>query len=260
MAESNTQRPRADWTARAAMLTVVVTVITFAVTTFVTNRDNQAERDLTRQGQITDRYTAAVDQLGRDQLDVRLGGIYALERIMRDSKPDQPTIVEILSAFVRDRAPIPCPEGRDHPENDVQAALTVLGRRDPKLDQDKTKTDLSRTCLIGADLTKANLPEVNLAYTALTCARLPGAHLEDADMSHTYLGHAHLNDTILTGATLIKTVLNDAYLTNADLTGSTLNQVNLTHAAVTKQQLATAKRVIATQPPKGSPRPSPCPP
>jgi membrane protein implicated in regulation of membrane protease activity len=33
---------------------------------------------LTQQGQITDRYTKAIEQLGSDKLDVRLGGIYAL--------------------------------------------------------------------------------------------------------------------------------------------------------------------------------------
>ncbi|MEV8533240.1 hypothetical protein [Streptomyces sp. NPDC051211] len=36
--------------------------------------------DLTAKGQITERYTAAVGQLGDDELAVRLGGIYALER------------------------------------------------------------------------------------------------------------------------------------------------------------------------------------
>jgi membrane protein implicated in regulation of membrane protease activity len=33
---------------------------------------------LSQQGQITDRYTKAIEQLGSDKLDVRLGGIYAL--------------------------------------------------------------------------------------------------------------------------------------------------------------------------------------
>ena len=35
---------------------------------------------LTVQGQVTERYTRAVEQLGSDKLDVRVGGIYALER------------------------------------------------------------------------------------------------------------------------------------------------------------------------------------
>jgi hypothetical protein len=62
---------------------------------------------LTQQGQLADRYTKAIAQLGDDKLDVRLGGIYALERIAVDSKRDHPTVVEVLSAFVRERsAPI----------------------------------------------------------------------------------------------------------------------------------------------------------
>jgi hypothetical protein len=61
----------------------------------------------TREGQITDRYTRAVDQLGSQHLDVRLGGIYALERIARDSPPDRPTIEEVLTAYVRGHAPWP---------------------------------------------------------------------------------------------------------------------------------------------------------
>ncbi len=43
---------------------------------------------LSEQGQITDRYTKAIDQLGTqgaEHLQTRLGGIYALERI------DEPT-------------------------------------------------------------------------------------------------------------------------------------------------------------------------
>ena len=60
---------------------------------------------LSREGHITDRYTKAVEQLGSDKIEVRLGGIYALERLMRDSSTDQPTIVEVLAAYIRRHAP-----------------------------------------------------------------------------------------------------------------------------------------------------------
>jgi hypothetical protein len=60
-----------------------------------------------REGQITERYTRVIDQLGHAQLDVRLGGIYALERIARDSSADHATIGEVLTAFVRSHAPWP---------------------------------------------------------------------------------------------------------------------------------------------------------
>jgi hypothetical protein len=59
------------------------------------------------EGQITERFTRAVDQLGSDKLEIRLGGIYALERIAKDSADkDHWTIMEILTAFVRERSPV----------------------------------------------------------------------------------------------------------------------------------------------------------
>jgi hypothetical protein len=64
----------------------------------------QRTHELTEQGQVTDRYTKAIEQLGSGQLDVRLGAIYALERIVIDSARDQSTIVEVLAAVAREHA------------------------------------------------------------------------------------------------------------------------------------------------------------
>ena len=70
--------------------------------------------ELTEQGQVTDRYTKAIEQLGSDKLDVRIGGIYALERIARDSARDHPTVMEVLTAFIREhsREQWPPPDSR----------------------------------------------------------------------------------------------------------------------------------------------------
>jgi hypothetical protein len=54
-----------------------------------------------QQGQITDRYTKAVDQLGSTDPAVRLGGIYALERLTHDSPSDQTTIMKVLVSYIR---------------------------------------------------------------------------------------------------------------------------------------------------------------
>jgi hypothetical protein len=59
---------------------------------------------LSREGQVTDRYTKAVEQFGSDKLDVRIGGIYALERIARDSAKDHPAVMEVLTAFTREHS------------------------------------------------------------------------------------------------------------------------------------------------------------
>src|SRR5664280_1008352 len=120
-------------------------------------------------GSPHDRYTKAVEQLGSDKIEVRLGGIYALERLMRDSSTDQPTIVEVLAAYIRQHAPpasldeaktADSPTLPSSPDADVQAALTVLGRRAAVAAEnhiDLTGAHLAGAQLGWADLTGANL-------------------------------------------------------------------------------------------------------
>lgn len=59
--------------------------------------------DIDREGQITERFTRAIEQLGSGSPAIRLGGIYALERIAKDSARDHATVVHILTAYVRER-------------------------------------------------------------------------------------------------------------------------------------------------------------
>ena len=62
--------------------------------------------NLQRRGQVTERFSKAIDQLGRnDQLDVRIGGIYALEQIALDSRDLHGPVMEVLTAYVREQAP-----------------------------------------------------------------------------------------------------------------------------------------------------------
>src|SRR6516165_2326495 len=126
----------------------VTNVINTRATTEVSRRAVEAAQrtvELTEQGQVTDRYSKAIEQLGSDKgLDVRIGGIYALERIAHDSPRDYPTIMDVLATFIRDHSPEqwpPVEPGRVDPLHrpvtrpDVQAALTVIGRRNPRHDR-----------------------------------------------------------------------------------------------------------------------------
>src|SRR6266511_3519309 len=188
---------------------------------------------LAQEGQITERFTRAIDQLGQpgpDRLDVRLGGIYALERIAHDSPTHRLAVFEIFTAFIRSHAPLPPPLPGEHNANahtnqvpllqsrapDIQAALTIIGRRpthknDPPL-----------------DLRQTDLREANLGGANLTRARLSGADLTGADLTAADLTEAWLDEADLTGADLIGADLTEAWLDGADLTGAQLGRVNLT--------------------------------
>jgi hypothetical protein len=184
---------------------------------------------LTQQGQITDRYTKAIEQLGNDKLDVRLGGIYALERIAVDSKRDHPTVVEVLGASIREHSQLttqpslPATDGaggeptmaspRPGPTTDVQAACTILGRL--PLRPGVPWGDLSGAHLERANLSGAHLEGANLTGAHLERADLSGAHLEGANLTGAHLEGTNLRGTHLEGAALVFTYLEGTDLRDA---------------------------------------------
>ena len=58
------------------------------------------ERDL-EERRVTELYTKAVEQLGNDKAPVRLGGLYALERLGQDNPKQRQTIGDVLCAYLR---------------------------------------------------------------------------------------------------------------------------------------------------------------
>jgi len=194
--------------------------------------------EVTEQGQVTDRYTKAIDQLGSDKLDVRIGGIYALERIARDSPRDHPTVMEVLAAFVREHSreqwpPLPDEPGADMPERatrpDVQAAIKVIGRRDSN--RDREAVDLGGANLTRAYVAGTNLAGARLVSANLTDAYLGGAYLKDADLNGAVLNGTRFNGAHLNGAFLNYAGLKGADFTGgADLTGAYLIGAHLTGA------------------------------
>ena len=175
---------------------------------------------LNRAGQITDRFTKAIEQLGHEAIDVRLGGIYALERIARDSADDYPQVVEVLTAYVRDHAPLG-DRPRDSPDTDVQAVLTVLGRRSVTHEHEPS-LNLGATDLGSADLRRANLSGASLAGARLFMAYLQRADLKDADLFWANLEFASLENADLSGTTLHAADLTAAQnISEANFSGAT---------------------------------------
>ncbi|MBS9372437.1 pentapeptide repeat-containing protein [Rhodococcus sp. B50] len=178
-------------------------------------RANENQYKLSEQGLLTERFSKAIEQLGSSTLDVRLGAVYSLERLSRDSIPDHPTIFEILGAFIRTHAPVtpectesPAPLTEPRPPVDVQAALTAIGRRDAAHDG-ANAIDLSSSCLAGASLTDADLYGADLTESVLAYADLRGTDFTDA-----HLTGVDLYGADLTGATLIGIEFHDADLTD----------------------------------------------
>ena len=163
-----------------------------------------------RHRRVTGRCATALDQLGSEDLEVRIGGIHALERAARDTPADHAAVMETLAAFIREHShphwPPPDPAGqvRERPlRPDVQVAMTAIGRRLAERDTrpiDLTRADLADADLARADLTGADLSGARLTGADLTAARLTGANLADTDLTRADLTRTDLTRTELTGA------------------------------------------------------------
>ncbi len=218
---------------------------------------------------ITGLYTEAIQQLGSEKLWVCLGGIYALEHIARDSPKDRGTIMEVLTAYVRNNAPLTAAsstkpakekpsisrkevatkpveqtgEEQPKPKAEIQAALTVLGRTAiPSAPEGEVRSlNLQATNLAGADLGKANLQKADLGKANLQKAILRKANLQKADLGQANLQKAQLGLANLQEANLGQANLQEADLGEANLQKAILLKANLQKADLWKANLQKAQ-------------------
>ncbi|WP_236573971.1 pentapeptide repeat-containing protein [Streptomyces sp. GS7] len=235
-------------------------------------RVSQDSLRATQEGHVTDRFSRAVDQLGSDKLDVRIGALHALWRIAEHSVRDRDAVISIQAAYLRTHLPWP-PTGPDGPAaevpvNDVapletraadaQVALTGLGVLCEHREQ--SWVNLSVTDLRRADCDGLWLPEVNLDRACMEAASLYHANLTQASLVSVNLRHADLKTAILRrtrcvlsdlrGARLVETDLHEGDFTGADLreanlrkadaAGAVFHQADLRQADLRGTDLSTA--------------------
>ena len=224
-------------------------------------------------------------------LEVRLGAIYALERIAQDSERDHIPIMETLCAYIRENAPASgapdhgLGDWEDWPEDtetpppdrtrqkremwlmmlsewadalpaprvDVQAALSVIGRRgEERIAHERRqrrdagdrgpgfRLDLRGVNLQRADLTGLDLARALLNGTRLDAANLLDARFEGADLREARLEAAHIMVARLEGADLRGARVGGADLMGASLEGADLREARLEGAKLGWAQLKRA--------------------
>jgi hypothetical protein len=149
----------------------------------------------------------AVEQLGSDKIEVRLGGIYGLERIAKESADYYWPIMETLTALIRERA--------RWTEPDVSASGSVADFYETVGDIEQTQDSPSPPTVIAAALTVIRRRSdenrereqtedwfLDLPNTDLRGALLQDAHLEGADLGGAHLENAYLKDAHLEGVDL----------------------------------------------------------
>lgn len=183
-----------------------------------------------REPKPDEQFARAVEQLGSERADgsprteLRLGGIYALERLSTRFDAEYWPTMEVLTAYVRDNAAwSETAAGLPYRLRvDLQAVLAVLGRRNQQqaahaAGQEKRLLDLRATDLRAANLSGSRLDGVILA----------AAHLDHADATRAVLSRSNLREASLAGATLTEADLQGASLSRANLEGARSNKAHL---------------------------------
>jgi hypothetical protein len=257
----------------AAAMGIYFTSKTVEITLWHNRRTLEETQETWRQnqrGQSANRFTQAIDQIGSDKIEKRLGGIYALDQITRDDKEYRGRVTEVLCAYIRTNYPRPEEPVPQEPEEsgswaknflqNIKNSVTrgiqsvrSLGREpmteletwmEPHFPQERSDIDailaiFRRTLKTDADLYRdgeGSVDYLELNRTDLRRANLENVSLEQANLANTYLPHANLRAAVLKGASLRSSELEYAILEQADLLDTNLSKANLQYANLTKIQ------------------------
>ena len=252
-------------------------------------RSRIAERqaDTAERGLLNERYQRGAEMLGSDVLTVRLGGIYALQRLAEEH-PEQyhVQIMKLFCAFVRNptvdggretglanRDTGEVAETREdgvgvRPRQDVEAVMEAIATRS------KIGIGFERDARFWLDVRNANLSGLDLF--SVEGVNLSWARLTDADLSHVKLrpsadlswvresyqanlSKARLNgvnfeaanlwEAKFLGSLLINANLHIADLRYADLSNATLANADLSGAELRDARLSGTKFSLEDYPP-----------
>lgn len=231
--------------------------------------------ELSSEGQYTNRFSTAVTLLKENDPSVRLGGLYALERVAKDSPKDHPVIMEILAAYIRERSRIqrgnfeksktiasnknqnlngtqtaqvnsnPNP-ANNNPENyypnvekleDLPAPVDVLTAIEI-IRRRKVENDKEDFTF---DLRNANLRGADLKNIKLDGANLSGANLSYTKLDDSNLSFSNLKNANFSYANLDYANFDFAYLQNATFIGADFFLAKLDRTSLDGANFSSAK-------------------
>ena len=172
----------------------------------------QRQAETAQHSLLNERYQKGAEMLGSQVLEVRLGGIYALQSLAAGHpKEYHIRIMRLLSTFVRN-------PNRDKLETSgVMSMVNDRSEQQLALERDaEFYLDLRGANLkllhVSADLSGATLWRVDISLASIHGSQLSGAMLANADLSGTVLSHSDLSGT----------VFHNTKLSGTDFTGGSL--------------------------------------
>lgn len=269
MTQAEVLRARNEWRDTIVKGFGAFFIVITAVYTSRQIRIAHEQKNIAQEGEATNRFIKAIEHLNSEHTSARLGAVFALERIAKESEREHWNIVRILTAFLREYSS----HAYDHPAyvrlhehrrlhetmsaNELikRVIINFLVERDVSQDEEGRAivlpdVDLSfqnvsmlkapKSRLDRALLLESRLSGVDLRQATLNQANLSGAMGDGADLSEvTAVGASFVGvrfrDVNLHGANLRNANFRDAVLIGcnfdgADLTGAVFSGANVTGA------------------------------
>lgn len=202
-----------------------------------------------QQGQITDRFSKAVEHLGSDNVSVRIGGIYALKRIAQDSmERDHISVMEVLTNFIR-HSPYAEQQRtasglknkydnyRERAQSDMEYARDTEPPLYPRFLDCPDLIAAIETIRTRSDVQKAFETNYNF-YPSLKKADFSYLLLNDVDLSDLNLDGINLKNANVTGINLSNNNLSGYDLQDLDLSSAILSGIDLSDSDLSRSILA----------------------
>lgn len=196
----------------------------------------------------------AIEQLDKKEIGTRIHAIYKLKKIYEANAYFRPIIMEIMTAFLRERWPYPRKNNEvindgffDPFPIDKKAILDVIGSRSSEaIEKDVEKfryLDLRRLDLSAASTELRNLKMADLAYSNLQDSYWKSMNLEGSYFINSTLDRAKFFDVNLKNAYFDGASCLSADFKNSDVEGASFDGAKLDNANFTGVKKLTVEQL-----------------
>jgi hypothetical protein len=204
-----------------------------------------------QKAQRTDRFTRAIDQLGRlepdgsPSIEIRMGGIYALAQLADQREDYRTIVVDVLAAYLRENSRRKAPAAlTERLKNGIPNLKGVASRLEITSELHKLhESDISFYEFLQEELRPAGSDFQAITRLLASLVRKADQPLDLADM---YLRGTEMKEACLKGAVLARSHLGGAIFDGADLEKAELLETNWHGASLKRTILRNAKFRNAT--------------
>lgn len=124
MADPTLSEEARNWALVAAAFAGVGIAVWRGIAADRQSRATRSQADTARRAHVTEVFHEAVNQLTNERLEIRLGAIFTLRQISEDFPDFEHYVIELLTAYVRERTPGADPQSG--PEPDIREVLSFM--------------------------------------------------------------------------------------------------------------------------------------